>query len=77
MLTIINNSAAPQGFNTKTGVVYVPPGATREVELDDVELENATRMPRVLVKRGDEILSVRSEAAHEEPKARGRRKQAD
>lgn len=44
-MKITNNSAAPQGVHAVSGVVYLKPGQSRDVELTDVGVAQAKRLP--------------------------------
>lgn len=43
-MKIINGSTAPQGVQTLTGLVYIPPGATREVSMSASQADRARRL---------------------------------
>ncbi|MFQ6184380.1 hypothetical protein ACLMJV_20840 [Sinorhizobium meliloti] len=43
-MKITNNSKALQGVRSKGRAVYIPPGETREVDLEGVDLEKAKRL---------------------------------
>ncbi|MDE3809952.1 hypothetical protein I7I49_06620 [Sinorhizobium meliloti] len=43
-MKITNNSMALQGVRSKGRAVYIPPGETRDVDLEGVDLEKAKRL---------------------------------
>jgi hypothetical protein len=43
-MKITNNSKALQGVRSKGRAVYIPPGETRDVDLEGVDLEKAKRL---------------------------------
>jgi hypothetical protein len=43
-LKVTNNSTAPQGIRTLSGLVYIPPGATREVAMSSSQADLARRL---------------------------------
>ncbi len=52
MHSVTNNSKAPQGVHTVSGVVFVRPGMTRPVELSETGLALASRLPFLTVEGG-------------------------
>lgn len=44
-MKITNNSLASQGVHAVSGVVYIRPGQTKDVELTEAGLEQAARLP--------------------------------
>jgi hypothetical protein len=44
-MKITNNSQSPQGVHAVSGVVYIKPGQTRDLELTDAGLVQAKRLP--------------------------------
>ncbi|MGN7749734.1 hypothetical protein [Sinorhizobium sp. 22678] len=44
-MKVTNNSKALQGVRSKGRAVYIPPGETRDVDLEGVDLEKAKRLP--------------------------------
>jgi hypothetical protein len=44
-MKITNNSQSPQGVRAISGVVYIKPGQTRDLELTDAGLVQAKRLP--------------------------------
>ena len=52
MQKITNNSKAPQGLHTKSGVVFIHPGKSRDLDLSEEGLKFAKRLPFLTV---DEI----------------------
>lgn len=51
-MKVTNNSRAPQGVRTETGVVYVKPGEARDVALSDAGLKQAKRLAFLTVGGG-------------------------
>lgn len=49
MPKITNTSQAPQGVNTKSGVVYLKPGEGRDLDLEDVEMTALKKVPHVTI----------------------------
>jgi hypothetical protein len=45
IVTVKNNSAAPQGVHTEKGVQFVAPGASRELSLNDEQLFRVKALP--------------------------------
>lgn len=43
-MKVTNNSKALQGVRSKGRAVYIPPGETRDVDLEGVDLEKAKRL---------------------------------
>lgn len=43
-MKVTNSSKAPQGVHTKTGVLYIAPGDSVDVDLTDAGLKGAKRL---------------------------------
>ncbi|PWJ80637.1 hypothetical protein C7441_112179 [Pseudaminobacter salicylatoxidans] len=53
-MKVTNISKALQGVNGKSGRVFIRPGDTKEVEFDDVGLNQAKRLTKLLsIEKGD------------------------
>lgn len=62
-MRVTNNAAGLQGIHTTAGVVYLKPGETRDLDLDEMQVKQVIRLPFIAlegVERGSAMQAATS-----------------